>query len=1463
MALALVSCSKNKTEGFGAPHNLSATDGSYVDRVQISWDSVNGAELYLIFRSQTVDGNYVKIGSVSGGTVFNDYDAVPQGTVFYYKTSAWSSADGDSGYSNDDSGKIGSASSLTAPTISVISAATQINISWNAVPGATRYYIYRKGTSDPDYAPLNMVTSLTYADTTAVQGLTYDYKVRAWSAGGYSDYSTFLSGQIGATLAAPVAVTASSNSSSKITISWMYLPPVPGVAFKVWRAASINGEYVAVDTVSSSPFDDDVDKGLSTDLIQGKYYYYKIQAVLSGQTSPMSSPYATGKALPALSPPVINAASGAGSINLSWSAVSGASDYDIYRSDNGGASYSPVPIGSTSSAAYSDTPPSPNIMYYYKIKARNSDGTSVYSNIAVGYGTAANGAPLPPSGLGATIGSNSITLNWIAPASTVTGYRVYRSSDGSTYSLIGTSAVTSFINSGTSPLGWETENGKNYYYRVSAINGSDEGLGCAAVTAVIPVTLPAPVFTISGAGITSDSVTLTSISGIGTLYYIYRSVTSSGPYTMIGNTTGSSFIDTALNPLTTYYYVVSAYSEAGGYSPLSIEHSGTTLAIHGTPTISSITKRSLSTDLPDRIQMTWTSTVGSKYYLYRSDSTSGSYTMIKEFPSVSVTSVTYDDQSVEIGKDYYYQLQVYSPANGYSARSAAVMGNTSTSLIMPANVSASDGSVGGDDAHINITCNTVVDATVYYVYRSTSAAAGAVFEYVGNIAAPSTNWDDLTSSSSPPAFGTRHYYRIVAYDAAGKRYSPLSDIDDVNPELDPAVGFLQNPPIAVTASDGTSGNASPDSQIVITWGSVAYGAEYDIYCSTNGGTSYTYVATQTAGPYAHSYGSTQNVNGGKLFYYKIVSRSSSASLGVNYTNSTGDMATAPNDTGYLRLYHPAAVTASDGTVGSSTPKTVIALSWDAVANATGYSVYRDTSAVGTYSTLVGSFATNTGTDTTATNGNQYYYKVIASNGLGSGANSDLLSSAYDSGYLQYSTPTSVAATTSTSTTTQITVTWTGCFNADEYDVYRSTSPTGPFTGIVTTSSSPFTDGGVVAGTNYYYKVTAHRSIFTNDTSDVADCLVSSAGYLKLKAPVNVQASQGTSADVTVTWDDSNLAGVVDGYEIYRNDSTYSTIIGSSVTTTYTDTTVASGTNYTYKIVAKKLSQTGANSAQSAASTVGYSDFDPPTSLSAVTAAGTGGFSQINLSWTAPSGSSVTYEIWRGTSSGAETLLTTTASTSYSNTGCVNNGASSATTYYYYVKAYNASQSNSASGASNEADATLSVLGAPSLTATSTGSGVSLSWSAVTGADQYIVYRDGSLITTQSGTTYADTGMPYRGKNCSYYVVAKLSSGAGAHSGSQSTAYPRMWNLPSGFAVTAVNSSGTDINVTWNNTTIKAQTYSVNFSINGGSTWNLAASALTGGSYTYTAFAGNTYVIRVTAVSDDETTDSVNSSSFTF
>lgn len=169
----------------------------------------------------------------------------------------------------------------------------------------------------------------------------------------------------------------------------------------------------------------------------------------------------------------------------------------------------------------------------------------------------------------------------------------------------------------------------------------------------------------------------------------------------------------------------------------------------------------------------------------------------------------------------------------------------------------------------------------------------------------------------------------------------------------------------------------------------------------------------------------------------------------------------------------------------------------------------------------------------------------------------------------------------------------------------------------------------------------------------------------------------TSGNVGLSWavaDDGGSA--VTRYDVLRGltpgtEAPYATTSAS----TYADSAVTAGATYYYQVVAHNAA--GASPASNEVSAT------PTTLPGAPTLTATSGKNAVTLSWTKPSdgGTRITgWDIYRGTSSGTETLLQSISTGTTYTDGSLSGG----TKYFYVVRARNA---NGAGAASNEASAT--------------------------------------------------------------------------------------------------------------------------------------------------------------------------------
>ncbi|MGO8670243.1 MAG: fibronectin type III domain-containing protein, partial [Capsulimonadaceae bacterium] len=247
----------------------------------------------------------------------------------------------------------------------------------------------------------------------------------------------------------------------------------------------------------------------------------------------------------------------------------------------------------------------------------------------------------------------------------------------------------------------------------------------------------------------------------------------------------------------------------------------------------------------------------------------------------------------------------------------------------------------------------------------------------------------------------------------------------------------------------------------------------------------------------------------------------------------------------------------------------------------------------------------------------------------------------------------------------------------------------------------------------------------------------------------------------------------------------------------------------------------------------------PTGLTA-----TAGNMQVSLSWTGSTGAT-SYNIYRGTASGAEssTSIGTATSTTYTDTGLTNG-----VTYFYKVAAVNG---GGTSALSTEVSATPEppIPAAPTGLAASGGNTqVILTWTASTGATSYNVYRattsgaEGSTpIGTATATNYTDTGLT-NGVKYYYTVAAVNAAGTSAQSGEASTTLAP--NAPAGLTATAGN---TQVGLSWISS-YAATSYSIYRGTTSGGEGSTPVGTANGLSYTDTGLTnGTAYFYKVAAV----------------
>lgn len=375
----------------------------------------------------------------------------------------------------------GSSSTDAAPgapsAMTVIAGDNETTISWGAVAGATAYNVYRSTTQGVLGTKIAATTSTSYVDSTAANGTTYYYQVTADNAAGEGSPSAQ---SPGVTPAVPVAVPVpptglnATPGDAQVSLDWT---PVAGASsYNVYRSTSPGSQG---SKLGSSPTAQYIDTAVSN----GTTYYYAVTADNAAGEGAASAPSSgVTPTAPVTAPPAptgVNAVAGNGQVSVSWTAVTGATSYNVYRSTSAAAQGANV--GSSAGTGYDDATAVNGTTYYYQVTAVNAAGEGAASTQSSGATPAAPlTAPAAPASVNATDGVAEVTVSWTAVPGAMS-YKVYRSTtQGQRGALIGTSSSTTLADS-------TVLDGTTYYFVVTASNAVGEG-AASAVASVTPAT---------------------------------------------------------------------------------------------------------------------------------------------------------------------------------------------------------------------------------------------------------------------------------------------------------------------------------------------------------------------------------------------------------------------------------------------------------------------------------------------------------------------------------------------------------------------------------------------------------------------------------------------------------------------------------------------------------------------------------------------------------------------------------------------------------------------------------------------------------------------------------------------------------------------------------------------------------------------------------------------------------------
>ena len=718
-----------------------------------------------------------------------------------------------------------------------------------------------------------------------------------------------------------------SRADGSLKIKWSGLDNVD--YYEIWRDTKDAYDYEKIDEVSdaTSFIDDTVELGTR--------YYYLVRPVFNDGTTGEYSKSISGVALAKTNFTKIKAKSGK-KVTLTWKKVSQAEGYLIYRKDSEDGKYNQIgKVTSGKTLTYTDTVKSNNKTYTYKIQAYNTNngkqGVGAYSSTK-------SAKTLAKAKITGITSSNEevLKISW-KKVSGAKGYIISRStSKNSGYKKIDT------VTGKTSYSDDTVKAGKTYYYKVEAynVNSGTKGYGGASDAVAGKTAKRTKITSIVSTNEKTLTIKWNKITGAYG-YRIKRSTDEDGTYKVVktiksGNTT--SYKDTSVKAGKTYYYTVETMVKTGD----NICYSGDSASMEGRTAKKAKIKYAVSNG-SNQIEVNWGAVSGAYgYRIKRSTSKKGTYKVVATLKGKNNT--TYQDKKLKTAKTYYYKIETINKVNGkkgYSGNSAAVSAKTlKTTSITAVKATGS--------TSVRLEWKAVDGASGYQIYRSTSKDSG--YKKVGQVKGKNTKkYEDKTLEA-----GKTYYYQVRAYKSNSAKNGVASFSKAQKAWTIKQVVFSQ------ITSDSKN-------QVTLGWKKVSKAQGYDIYRSDKSNSGFEKIASISSGS-TLTY-TDKGVKSGNTYYYKIA-----ATYKIKGSAGRGS---------YSKVTEVAVL--KQGSISSITlgDNNVLNISWNSVANASGYELAGAVSEKGTYTTLQTSGATSF-THSNLVQGTTYYYKVRAYKDLSNG-----------------------------------------------------------------------------------------------------------------------------------------------------------------------------------------------------------------------------------------------------------------------------------------------------------------------------------------------------------------------------------------------------------------------------------------------------------------------------------------------
>lgn len=351
---------------------LSSAKFTKENQVTVSWNAVNGASEYNVYR-KVAGGEWTYLTTVKE-TSYIDGD-VTLGDVYYTVQAAAECCEQTSAY--DEAGM--KAFYVKAAEITAVKSpdSGHVKVTWNKVEGAKGYRVQmRIGNGAWKDVTTTTKTSYVHSFSKSYWGKQIYFYVYAYC----DEYTAPVSDRRSTVFSPEKAelVSAKAIDYNSVKLTWKKMPGVAG--YKVYRKAAGSNTWKLLKTITG----EDKTTYTSNSAVTGTTYSYTVKTYWKSGTKTRLGYYdKTGLEVKTTLevPKLVSAKTTGTKIQVKWEPVPGATGYAIYRKAPEEKSWTRITrVSGNTTSSYKDDAPKANVKYNYRVKSYiKRDGKFTYS----------------------------------------------------------------------------------------------------------------------------------------------------------------------------------------------------------------------------------------------------------------------------------------------------------------------------------------------------------------------------------------------------------------------------------------------------------------------------------------------------------------------------------------------------------------------------------------------------------------------------------------------------------------------------------------------------------------------------------------------------------------------------------------------------------------------------------------------------------------------------------------------------------------------------------------------------------------------------------------------------------------------------------------------------------------------------------------------------------------------------